>query len=223
MLHNIKRMVRGILDRWRSNEIKRAITLNGNHHRFDWWSAITLSDESDKNDIVLGEGVWMYGHLASQNHGKIIMGKLSKIGRFSMVTAVQSVRIGDYTAIGDHVVITDNNEHSVNPYDRMVMRTKDEDHPYRLWRYSDSKPVIIGSNVWIGSRSRINKGVTIGDNAIVAAHAVVTKDVPENSIAAGNPARIVKTDIHLTPRLIPEYIPSVGKAQSVNLLSGFIM
>jgi acetyltransferase-like isoleucine patch superfamily enzyme len=102
------------------------------------------------------------------------------------------------------VVITDNNEHSINPDDRFLMRTKDDNHPYRYWRYSDSKPVVIGRNVWIGTKARICKGVTIGDNSIVAAHAVVTKDVPPNTIAAGNPARIVKTDIDKTPRLIIE-------------------
>lgn len=200
----MKKCVRKVLDRYRSARIRKGITLRGDHHRFDWWSALTLSDQSDRSDIILGQGVWMYGHLASQNHGKIIMGDYSKIGRFSMITAVMSVTIGDYTAIGDHVVITDNNEHSINPYDRLLMRTKDEDHPYRFWRYSDAKPVVIGRNVWIGSNSRVNKGVTIGDNAIVAAHAVVTKDVPANSIAAGNPARIVRTDIDQTPRLIIE-------------------
>lgn len=204
MIGTIKKCIRFFLDRIRTSQIKKRVTLRGQNHRFDWWSAVTLSDNSDNNDIVLGDGVWMYGHLASQNHGKIEMGNFTKIGRFSMITAVQSVNIGDYTAIGDHVMITDNNEHSINPYDRMIMRTKDEDHPYRLWRYSDSRPVAIGRNVWVGSNSRINKGVTVGDNSIVAANAVVTKDVPPNSIAAGNPARIVKTDIDQSPRLINE-------------------
>lgn len=204
MIGKIKKCIRFFLDRVRTSQIKKQVTLRGQNHRFDWWSVVTLSDNSGKNEIILGDGVWMYGHLSSQNHGKIEMGNFTKIGRFSMVTAVQSVTIGDYTAIGDHVMITDNNEHSINPYDRMIMRTKDEDHPYRLWRYSDSRPVTIGRNVWVGSNSRINKGVTVGDNAIVAANAVVTKDVPPNSIAAGNPARIVKTDIDRSPRLINE-------------------
>ena len=64
--------------------------------------------------------------------------------------------------------------------------------------YGYNKPVYIGKNVWIGEYCRICKGVTIGDGSIVAANAVVTKDVPPNSIVAGNPARIVKTDIDKT-------------------------
>ena len=55
-----------------------------------------------------------------------------------------------------------------------------------------SKPIILGSNVWIGTNSLIMKGVTIGENSIVAAQSVVTKDVPSNVIVGGNPAKPIK-------------------------------
>lgn len=54
------------------------------------------------------------------------------------------------------------------------------------------KPVTIGHNVWIGGRAIINPGVNIGDNAVIASGAVVTKDVPERAVVGGNPARILK-------------------------------
>lgn len=54
------------------------------------------------------------------------------------------------------------------------------------------KPVTIGNNVWIGGRAIINPGVHIGDNAVIASGAVVTKDVPERAVVGGNPARILK-------------------------------
>ncbi|ASK61527.1 acetyltransferase [Virgibacillus phasianinus] len=54
------------------------------------------------------------------------------------------------------------------------------------------KPVTIGDNVWIGGRSVINPGVTIGDNVVVASGSIVTKDIPDNVVVAGNPARIIK-------------------------------
>ncbi|WP_028562665.1 sugar O-acetyltransferase [Paenibacillus pinihumi] len=58
------------------------------------------------------------------------------------------------------------------------------------------KPVTIGSNVWIGGRAVINPGVTIGNNVVIASGAVVTKNVPDNQIVGGNPAKIIK-EIHL--------------------------
>jgi maltose O-acetyltransferase len=55
------------------------------------------------------------------------------------------------------------------------------------------KPVTIGNNVWIGGGAIINPGVNIGDNAVIASGAVVTKDVPENVVVGGNPAKILKS------------------------------
>lgn len=55
-----------------------------------------------------------------------------------------------------------------------------------------TKPIVIGNNVWIGAAATILPGVTIGDNAVVAAGAVVSRNVPANTIAAGVPARVLK-------------------------------
>ena len=74
------------------------------------------------------------------------------------------------------------------------MRIKGDDES-RLWKHSDHKPITIGENCWIGRNVSILKGVTIGDNSVIAANSVVTKSIPANSIAAGNPAKVVKTNI----------------------------
>ncbi|NMH68249.1 sugar O-acetyltransferase [Bacillus sp. RO3] len=55
-----------------------------------------------------------------------------------------------------------------------------------------AKPITFGNNVWIGGNAVINPGVTVGDNAVIASGAVVTKDVPENVVVGGNPARVLK-------------------------------
>lgn len=55
------------------------------------------------------------------------------------------------------------------------------------------KPVLIKKGAWIGARAIINPGVTIGENSVIGSGAVVTKDIPDNCVAVGNPARVIKT------------------------------
>ena len=84
--------------------------------------------------------------------------------------------IGDGVLIGHNVTLATLN-HGFNPEDRGTL------YP---------APIVIGKNVWIGSDATILPGITIGENSIIAAGAVVTKNVPENVIAGGNPAKIIK-------------------------------
>jgi maltose O-acetyltransferase len=67
-----------------------------------------------------------------------------------------------------------------------------------------SAPIAIGDNVWLGGQSAVLKGVTIGDNSVVAFRAVVASDVPANVVVAGNPARIVRRLDSPDPSLPPE-------------------
>ena len=60
-------------------------------------------------------------------------------------------------------------------------------------KWEAARPIVIGDNVWLGSGAIVLPGVTIGDNTVVGAGAVVTRDLPANVVAAGNPARVVKT------------------------------
>lgn len=64
-----------------------------------------------------------------------------------------------------------------------------------LRRYVYGKPIVIKKKAWLGAGVTVLPGVTIGENAVVAAGAVVSKDVPRNAIAAGVPAKIIKKDI----------------------------
>ena len=86
------------------------------------------------------------------------------------------IEIGDNALIGQQVVIATLN-HDLAPDKRANMFPA---------------PVKIGNNVWIGAHATILAGVTIGDNAVVAAGAVVTKDVPANTVVGGVPAKIIK-------------------------------
>ena len=87
------------------------------------------------------------------------------------------IYIGDGCLIGHNTVIATLN-HGMRPEERGDLIPK---------------RVCIGNGVWIGSGSIILPGVTIGDNAVIGAGSVVTKDIPENSIAVGNPARVIKS------------------------------
>lgn len=95
------------------------------------------------------------------------------------IIAQSEISIGERCLIGDRLTILDGDSHEINPSTRMRSA-------------GISAPVRIGNNVWIGSVVTILKGVTIGDNSVVAANSVVTKDVPANTVVAGNPAIIVR-------------------------------
>lgn len=178
--------------------IKRNALLVGKGHAFLTCSRVALQRGSKKEDVELHGHCDMFGVIISIAGGKVIMHDWSKIGPRSVINSVNRVEIGKDTAIATGVTIIDNNTHPLNPQDRRYMRHTPHGSRERSNEHSANAPIIIGENVWIGSNARIQKGVTIGDNAIIAAHSVVTHDVPANAIAAGNPAKIVKTDIDKT-------------------------
>ncbi|WP_044641360.1 sugar O-acetyltransferase [Risungbinella massiliensis] len=95
-----------------------------------------------------------------------------------VILDVCEVRIGDncFIAPGVHIYTA---THPTNPFERNA-------------GIEFGKAVTIGNNVWIGGRAVINPGVTIGNNVVIASGAVVTKDVPDNVIVGGNPAKMIK-------------------------------
>lgn len=94
------------------------------------------------------------------------------------ITCASKIIIGNECTIARGVIIRDYDAHTILSCD-----------------YEITKPISIGNHVWIGNRAIILKGVTIGDGAIVAAGALVTKDVPSCSIVAGVPAKVIKENI----------------------------
>lgn len=172
-------------------KLKRFFTLEGKDCKIKRGASVLLADGSSKSDILIRNNVTLYGTLSSQSRGKIILGNNTRLGRNSVIRSVNKVCIGDFTAIADNVVITDNDNHPKNAKFRRKMKLDSLGGDMRLWKHSDNAPIVIGENVWVGENSRIQKGVTIGDNAIIAAGSIVTKDVPANSIVAGIPAKVI--------------------------------
>ena len=106
-----------------------------------------------------------------------------KIGKYCLITpgvrimAAESIEIGDACMFAHGAYISDADWHGI--YDRSEPVGK-------------TKPIILKDNVWIGDSAIVCKGVTIGENSIIGAGAVVTKNIPANVVAAGNPAKVVK-------------------------------
>lgn len=109
----------------------------------------------------------------------IIIGDSNHFSNNIFIIANQNVTIGNDCRIGSFVSILDHDGHEIEPRERNLGEGL-------------CRPVIIGDNVWIGSRSMILKGVAIGDNTVVGAMSLVSRSLPANCVAAGIPARVIR-------------------------------
>jgi len=146
-----------------------------------------------KGKIILGNNVqirsrdWGY-HTAmysptrlmtdSSEEAILAIGNGTRINGAS-IHATNKIIIGENCLIAANVTIMDSDGHGVNLDERDKHNTK-------------TLPIIIGNNVWIGINSVILKGISIGNNSVIAAGSVVTKTVPPNTLVGGNPARVIK-------------------------------
>ena len=99
------------------------------------------------------------------------------------IVCFKSISIGKDVAISKRVIIRDSDNHTVRD-------SSDED---KGGTHVMTAPIVIGDHVWIGMNVTVLKGVTIGEGAIVAAGSVVNKDIPAHCLAAGVPAKVIKT------------------------------
>lgn len=111
----------------------------------------------------------------------IKFGKNSYINNGAVITCDKtSIILGDNLLIGTDFQVYDSDFHGLHPDKR-----RDTDY--------ECKPVVIEDNVFIGNNVRVLKGVTIGKNSVIANSSLVVKDIPANSIAGGNPAKVIKS------------------------------
>ena len=138
--------------------------------------------------IVLGEDVRIHSHPGSNpvaggvrthlyagSGAELIIGSHTGISH-AAITAQQRVEIGEYVLIGSGCMITDTDFHSLDPGERA------------RGEGGTARPVVIRDHAFIGARSILLKGVTVGENSVIGAGSVVTRDVPANEVWAGNPA-----------------------------------
>ena len=138
-------------------------------------------------ESVIGRHVQLtaWDHYGDQRFTpEIILGEGCSIGTGSHITAINRIVIGNHVLTGKYVLITDNAHGAAN---QDVLDISPIKRPL-----VSKGAVIIGDNVWIGEKASILPGVTIGKGAIIAAGAVVTKDVPAGNIARGVPAKSYK-------------------------------
>ena len=129
-------------------------------------------------------GCWTkYGKQDFPN-ASITIGNHCSIGEYNHITACNKITIGDGLLTGRYVIISDNSHGGLSEEEAVIAP---------IHRKLSSKcEVVIGNNVWLGDKVAILSGVHIGNNVIIGTNSVVTKDIPDNCIAAGVPAKIVK-------------------------------
>jgi len=148
-------------------------------------------------------GVW--GRAFGQ--GKVTIGDAVLMSPGARIACSDEVTIGDAVMMANGVYITDSDWHGL--YDRID-------------RAAEPTPVTIGNNVWLGDGAKVLKGVTIGENSVVAAGSVVVKPVPANVVVAGNPARVVKQldpeqprrtrlDMYANPEEVADFFDAVDR------------
>ena len=132
---------------------------------------------------VLSMGRWSWighGSKVRVHEGEVSIGAKTVLGQDCTISAYQSVSIGRECILADRVMLIDF-DHGVTEVER----------PIRLQGIY-KRDVRVGNNVWMGYGSCILRGVSVGDNSVIGTSSVVTRDVPENAVVAGVPARVLR-------------------------------
>jgi acetyltransferase-like isoleucine patch superfamily enzyme len=130
--------------------------------------------------LIIGDNVAIDRNCQLVSEGALSIGADGFVGTGSIIVAAERVTIGRDALIAAYVTIRDqDHRHEIgsSPFNRQGLVTA---------------PIEIGNNVWIATKATILKGVSIGDGAVVAAHAVVTESVGPGSIVGGIPAKLIK-------------------------------
>ncbi len=129
-------------------------------------------------------GCWTkYGNQYFPN-ATITIGNHCNIGEYNHITACNKITIGNGLLTGRYVIISDNSHGGLSSEESIIEPAKRD--------LKSKGEIVIGNNVWLGDKVAVLAGVHIGNNVIVAANAVVTKDLPDNCIVAGIPGNIIK-------------------------------
>jgi acetyltransferase-like isoleucine patch superfamily enzyme len=134
-----------------------------------------------KGRVVLGRWSWVgHGTKIRAHEGEVLIGAKTVLGQECTISAFQHVSIGRECVVADRVMLIDF-DHGITEVER----------PIRLQGIY-KRDVRVGHNCWIGYGACVLRSVTVGDNSVIGTSAVVTKDVPDNAIVGGVPARVIR-------------------------------
>jgi len=160
------------------------------------------------NEIIIGKHTFLKDTkiiIQGNNHKLFIGENCTFCGEFWFENEYCEIQIGENTTIEQaHIAATESNSKIIIGSDCMLsneiqIRTGDSHSiidNISGKRINKAKNVVLKNHVWVGARAIILKGVTIDDNSIIGSAAVVTKNVPANTIVAGNPAKQIKSDVN---------------------------
>jgi acetyltransferase-like isoleucine patch superfamily enzyme len=147
----------------------------------------------DTDKIVVGQHTHILGELLTFAHGgEIKIGEWCYVGEGSRIWSAASIAIGNRVLISHSANVFDSLTHPLQAAARheQVKQIFGHGHPRKI--SLDESPVKICDDAWIGAGAMVLRGVTVGEGGVVAAGAVVTKDVPPFSVVAGNPAVLIR-------------------------------
>ena len=166
---------------------RKAHNLNQDYNRL-------YEDQTEERDAILqdllghiGEGTFLQGPITFHYGCHTRIGDRVFINFNFTVQDDSLVTIGDDCSFGPNVTIV-TPVHPMLPDERRAMLDKDGNVRHMCY----AKPVTIGHDCWFGANVVVCPGVTIGNNVVLGAGSVVTRDIPDNSFAAGNPARVIR-------------------------------
>ncbi|UQD96773.1 acyltransferase [Bradyrhizobium japonicum] len=147
----------------------------------------------DSDKITVGQHSRILGELLTFAHGgEISLGEWCYVGEGSRIWSAASIIIGNRVLISHSANVFDNLTHPLGAAARhqQIRQIFSHGHPRDI--SLDESPVRICDDAWIGAGAMVLRGVTVGEGGVVAAGAVVTKDVPAFSVVAGNPAVLIR-------------------------------
>lgn len=156
--------------------------------------SIVTNIQQSKQQIQIGDNCLIEGELFINAYGgKIEVGNNTFIGKHSKIWSGSEIKIGNHVQISHNVNIIDTNTHSLHFLQRREEYNDVINVGFITGNHTiPTEPIIIEDDVWISFNATILKGVTIGKGAVIAANAVVTKDVEPFTVVAGNPAVVIK-------------------------------